>query len=293
MDRGEESMKKIILFILLVLITYSLAAQENPWVAALSGYKPLYIITGVGDDQVKLRMSFKFDLFHPQKLGFYIGYSQLMFWDLYKLSQPFIHINFNFETFWRFQSGYNFADDLDIPFIDYIQLGLWEHISNGMPAPVDETLSNLSRGIDRIYFQVQSSVGEKYKFGINLKIFHVFFITFNDEPHDNPDIQEYIGSFVCRPFIHWYNSELDDYMELYGEFAAGGGVFGLDFDKGFLEIGFKSYKLLSRFRIYAQYYQGYFESISTYDTPTRNTIIEDGGEATEWPFSFRVGVIIE
>ena len=205
---------------------------------------------------------------------------------------PFTEIDFNYDFFWRFQSGYNFADDYKIPFVDYVQLGLWEHISNGMPDTGDE--NSLSRGIDRIYVQFQASIGSWLKFGLNFKYFYVLYITYNNEEHDNPDIQDYIGSFICRPFIILYNKGLDDTMELYGEIAAGGGPNGLDFiDKGYLEIGFKSYKLLSRFRIYAQYYQGYFESILNYDKSAENVIISDGGEETVLPFSFRVGVIIE
>ncbi|MBN2444790.1 MAG: phospholipase A [Spirochaetales bacterium] len=285
-------MRKIIIILLLFFITLPLMGAEDTWATQLSGYKPLYILTGAGEDQVKIRFSFKFDIFSPYKIGLYFAYSQLLFWDLYEFSSPFTEINFNPDFFWRFQSGDNFANDYVIPFIDYFQVGLWEHISNGMPDTGDE--NSLSRGLDRQYLQFQASVGSWIKFGLNFKYFYVHYITYNNEPHDNPDIQDYIGSFIARPFIIYYNKELDDTLELYGEFGAGGGANGLDFTNGgFLEIGFKSYKLFSRFRLYAQYYQGYFESILNYDRSAENIIIENGGEETVLPFSFRVGIIFE
>ncbi|MBN2534162.1 MAG: phospholipase A [Spirochaetales bacterium] len=286
-------MKRIALIILLFCLCI-LVFGESPWMAALSGYKPIYFITGIGEDQAKVRVSFKFDFFYPHKIGFFFGYSQLMFWDLYEFSGPFTEIDFNFDLFWRFESGNNFANDYEIPFIDYFQAGLWEHTSNGMPGVEDTGGENLSRGIDRIYLQFQAGIGSWLRLCLNFKYFYCFFIVYNDEKHDNPDIQDYIGSFVCRPFLVFYNKSLNDTLELYGEFAAGGGVNGLDFTEGgFLEIGFKSYKLLSCFRIYAQYYQGYCESILNYNKSAENSYKNGDGEDVVVPFSFRVGVIIE
>lgn len=290
-------MRKIFLFIILLILCFQVFGQENPWKSAISGYKPIYFITGIGEDQVKIRVSFKFDLFYPNKIGFYFGYTQLMFWDFYKFSAPFTEIDFNYDIFWRFESGYNFANDYEIPFVDYIQVGLLEHTSNGMPGPEDPDdpdVVNLSRGYDRIYLQFQAGIGSWLRFGLNFKYFYCLYILYNKNPHDNPDIQEYIGSFVCRPFLVLYNKGLDDTMELYGEFAAGGGVNGLNFtERGFLEIGFKSYKLLSRFRIYAQYYQGFCESLLNYNVSAENIFKSENGEDVVLPFSFRVGLIIE
>lgn len=287
-------MKKAFLIILLFILCLQVSGDENLWMAALSSYKPIYVITGLGDDQVKIRVSFKFDFFHPYKVGFYFGYTQLMFWDLYKFSAPFTEIDFNFDIFWRFESGYNFANDLKIPLIDYIQLGLWEHISNGMPGTMDQGEENLSRGIDRMYIQVQAGIGSWLRLGLNFKYFYCIYLEFSDKEHDNPKIQEYIGSFICRPFLVLYNKGLDDTMELYGEFAAGGGENGLNFTEGgFLEIGLISYKILSRFRLYAQYYQGFFESILHYNVSAENTYKDGKGENIVIPFSFRIGFIVE
>jgi len=128
-------MKKSVLLVVLImlLIAFSLSAEADSLTGGLSGFKPNYFITGVGDDQIKMQISFKYDLLYPflSKIGFYLGYTQLMFWDLYSSSAPFKTIDYNPDIFWRFESGNNFAGDVIIPGFDYVQIGLLEHLSNG------------------------------------------------------------------------------------------------------------------------------------------------------------------
>jgi hypothetical protein len=73
---------------------------------SLSFYNPLYILFGNKDDQVKVQLSFKYDLFYGiiNNLGLYLAYTQLMDWRLYDKSSPFRDINFNPEVFWRLES---------------------------------------------------------------------------------------------------------------------------------------------------------------------------------------------
>ena len=72
-------MRRIVMIILLCIISFQVFGQqavaESLWVDALSAYKPIYFITGLGDDQVKVRVSFKFDVFHPRKIGLYFGFT--------------------------------------------------------------------------------------------------------------------------------------------------------------------------------------------------------------------------
>ena len=75
------------------------------------------------------------------KLGIYLGYTQTMFWGLFEDSGPFKEINFKPELFFRFESGYNFLNDVVIPLFDYFQAGLG--------APLQRPGRDISRGWDR------------------------------------------------------------------------------------------------------------------------------------------------
>ena len=220
---------------------------------ALSGYKPVYFILGDLKNEVKIQVSFKYDFFFPWKLGLYGAYTQDMFWDLFKDSNPFKTIDYNPDFFWRFESGNNFADDLNTGFLDYIQLGLFEHKSNGSDG-------TNSRGWSRSYLQAQISAGDFLNFGLNAKYFYLYLTG------DNPNIANYIGSFETKVFLKLRDPDLKiDYEELYASFGAGGGMNGFDFSKGWQEYGLKIRLLFSRIRPYLQVWNGYGENILDYN----------------------------
>jgi outer membrane phospholipase A len=283
--KGEKGMKKIICFIGLISLFFTgvhLFADVSPWMEAISGYKPMYFITGIGDDQGKINVSFKFDIFHSLKIGLYFAYSQLMFWEIYEWSRPFTVIDFQPEIFWRFESGDNFADDMVIPVIDYLQIGFWEHCSNGQFEP-------LSRGYDGSYLQAQFSIGSFLNFGINLKLYYIWL----KEDH-NEDYEDYMGNFTMTIFLKLKEERNVDLEELYVKFGIGNNSLGFgnfpleSFDPlyGWQEIGLKSRVIFSRFRPYVQFYRGYGESVFTYNVMNYNS-------AYEQDFSIRLGLIFE
>lgn len=247
-------MRSVLLGFVFVLSFIGVVFGDGP-LSPVSAYNPVYFIAGDYQSEVKVQMSFKYSIFHPWKVGLYAGYNQLMFWDLYKNSNPFRQIDFNPELFWRFDSKNNFLGDVDLVFVDYFQLGLFDHKSNG-DAGVD------SRGFDRCYAQIQCSFGSFLNAGFNFKYFYIF----PGRATENPDIQDYIGSFETKFFIKLKGEEDNvDYEELYASFGAGGGINGGDISKGWQEYGLKIRPVLSRVRPYIQYWTGYAESMLTYN----------------------------
>lgn len=239
----------------LAFTTVLASALENT--TPLSSYKPVYFI--VGKDLAKIQVSMKYDIFYPWNLGLYAAYTQTMYWEIFKASNPFRQIDFNPEFFLRFETKNNFLDNADLGFLDYFQLGLFEHKSNG------EDGTN-SRGYNRSYVQLQMSVGDFLNFGLNLKYFYIW-PTLPGFVNDNKDIQDYIGSFECKVFLKLKGKEkkMVDYEELYASFGAGGGMNGFDFSKGWQEYGFMVRTLFSRVRPYVQVWHGYGESILDYN----------------------------
>lgn len=85
-------------------------------------YKPSFFLLGKPD--TKVQVSFKTPIL--DKLPLYIGYSQLMMWDLFHESAPFRDINYNPELFYRM----SFHGDLPTQ----VDFG-YEHESNGKDGP--------------------------------------------------------------------------------------------------------------------------------------------------------------
>lgn len=260
-------LKRFVLLLALTLlagISFAFSLENN---SPISAYNPSYFI--IGPDLAKIQISFKYDIFYPWNLGLFIGYSQKMFWEIYKLSDPFSDIDFNPELFFKFESKNNFLNNADLGFIDYFQLGLFEHKSNG------EDGTN-SRGYDRSYVQIQVSWGDFLNIGANIKYFYIY----PSQIADNPSIQNYIGSFEWKVFLKLKGKpEKVDYEELYAAFGTGGGMNGFDFSKGWQEYGFMVRTLFSRIRPYIQVWHGYGESLLDYN--------RDAG------WEYRIGLIFE
>jgi phospholipase A1 len=270
-------MKKTVLILcslFLCMHLYCVDGEVN--YSPLTFYKSVYLTTGILQDQVKIQFSFKWEVL--QRIGFYAAYSQLMMWNLYDPSSPFKDINFNPDLFWRFESGYNFLGDVRIPGVDYIQLGFFEHNSNGKVAPD-------SRGYNRFYVQAQFGIGEELHAALNIKWFMLYDPLLNLPLFkiDNPDIQDYIGCFEFLVFLRLRDVARNiDSEEIYVRFAPGGGVLGLDFTKGYQEIGLLTRSFISRFRVYIQLYHGYAECLIDYSN------------AAAWDrFAIRAGVMFQ
>lgn len=226
---------------------------------------------GINTQQlVKVGISFKVELFPEIKLGFYLGYTQTMFWDFFNKSgsAPFVETLYNPDFFWRFESGHNFAGDLYIPVFDYFQLGI-EHKSNGISG-------DTSRAFDRIYAKLQVSYGNDWAVGLSVKYFwmtwmiHPDFTTNWDST--NQDIQDYMSSWEFQAFVKV------PYIlhEIRVTGGPGGGAHAFDIENGWLQADV-TFMGLFGLRPYAQIWLGYGESMVGYDQQS---------------FSIRVGAAI-
>ena len=228
---------------------------------AFSAYEPIYMIAGLGDELVKLSFSAKYEPFFRSHFGLYLAYKQTMFWDLFSESSPFQEIDYSPELFWRFQSGYNLADDLEIPVFEHIQFG-WEHRSNGL----DDTQS---RGWDRVYAELELKIGEGFNLAANARYFvmidTIFPDFYGDRPRYNQNIQDFIGSTEYEVRFGFERSPVFVLpRQVILSFGPAGGVNGLDFANGWQQLDVLFGNLFG-ISPYVQVWHGRGESLIEFD----------------------------
>jgi phospholipase A1 len=192
--------------------------------------------------EVKFQLSFKVLLWEKifwDNGDLFFGYTQLSFWQLYdkKLSSPFRETNYEPEVFFKFDTDFNFLGLTN----RLITIG-FNHESNGKSG-------DLSRSWNRIFAIIAADRGN---FAIALKPWYR--IPEDDDDDDNPNIEKYMG-----------------YGELFGAYRLKGHVFSFMFrnnlrqnNRGAVELGW-SYPIVNNLRLYAQYFNGYGESLVDYD----------------------------
>ena len=221
-------------------------ANENvtsSWQA--EGYKPNYFL--YGDPDSKLSLSFKIKIL--ENSGFYLGYSQLMFWELGADSSPFKDVNYNPEIFYR-----KYVEDRPSTWVD---VGIFEHESNGQAG-------DLSRGWNRFYllYSAEAFSWEQAKFYASLKAW----VPYSKED-TNEDIVEYRGLWELNLTVSSFLGETFDRSDLTFRIYPGGRT-GMDPTQGGQEItlrlkGVVFKEFLPVFTI--QYFNGYGESLLSYN----------------------------
>lgn len=170
-------------------------ATTTKW--APEGFKPNYFLLGQPD--AKLSLSFKIKLI--ENTGLYLGYSQLMFWELQESSSPFSDVNYNPEIFYRLFEGDNKGTWADI--------GIYEHESNGQ----DE---EKSRGWNRFYLLYNL---EALKFGVSTLYISLKGWVPYDVEDTNEDLTEYRGlyeiNFTFAEFLGDYFDSSDLILRVY------------------------------------------------------------------------------
>lgn len=238
-------MKKF--FIILVLfITCEIYANE--YINPMTIYKDNYILAGNNSDQVKLQFSAQYSLVY--KSGAYFGYTQLSNWMCYKQRDTFITM-YSPEAFYRFESGNNNFNNFIIPYIDYIQVSPINHNSTGVEG-------DNHRSINFYYGQIQSSIGDIYNIGFNIKIFGYYTIC-----KQNKNINDYKKNYSADLFfkLKSRNVEYLDKEELHCTIG------GNPFNKGFIQ-GELIFRIVSSYiqpKIMLQYYCGYDEYMIYYN----------------------------
>ncbi len=87
----------------------------------ISPYKPTYFVVGKKEGKGQFSLKAR----PAEALPLYVGYTQLMMWDIFRASAPMRDINFNPELFYRVTLG----EEKELRWLD---LGIFEHESNGL-----------------------------------------------------------------------------------------------------------------------------------------------------------------
>lgn len=245
-------MKKILIS-LLILLSINLYAKE--YESPLSEYKQNYFITGDQEDQVKFQFSMKFNLLWPFESGIYFGYTQLSYWRLYDLSEPFVDNNYQPEVFYQFDSGDNLFYDISLPFIDYIKIAPYYHRSNGREE------GDYNRGEDKYYGEIQASYGDVYNFGARVKVFDYYNLS-----EENSDINKYHKNYEAGVFFKLRSKEVE-HLDKEEIFVSWGGN---PINNGWIQVELST-RIITTYiqpKLYLQIYSGYDEFMLNYNKRT-------------------------
>lgn len=168
----------------------------------ISPYRPTYFLLGSLD--TKIELSFKGQL--VEKVPVFFGYTQLMFWDLFKTSAPFSDINYNPEVFYRV-----FAFPEHTRWIDF---GAFEHESNGKGG--DD-----SRSWNRSYLRYSDTwkLGERFQMFTTAKAWVPYALK------ENPDIAKYRGLAEFTVSFSGFLGRFFDRDDLIFRFYLGGATY--------------------------------------------------------------------
>lgn len=219
---------------------------------SFSRYRDIYFL--VGSPESKGQLSLKIRPIH--QIGFYVTYTQVMFWSLAKVSKPFKDINFSPEAFyqWDMSSG--------VP--SFLRFGV-QHKSNGKDG-------ESSRSYDTVFADIgQVSNLSDVRLQSELRLFYIYDIDWKT----NRNIKEYLGLWNARVIVDGILPTLlgsDGEVSVIG---APGGTNGINFQKGRIELGIKyGIKVFDVLpSIMVQFHYGYMESLLSYDKLTKSARI--------------------
>ncbi len=202
-----------------------------------------YFITG--KEETKIQLSFKMELIADA--GFYVAYTQLMFWDLGIGTAHFSDVNYNPEFFYRLRLSNSILKEIDFCPLD--------HKSDG------QTAEN-ARSWNRTYINLRSD----YEF------FHLNFRTetkmyyFYEYDNTNPEIYRKLGliefGFTIENLLLGRFSQDELNIKI-----VPGGVFSMSENEGHQELNFKFRLQIPRLNpsIYFQIYNGTDEKLIKYN----------------------------
>jgi len=249
---------KKLIFILIVIAASTSVLFASEYQSPMSIYKDNYFIAGDKDDQVKVQLSMKFNLFYPSSTGFYAGYTQLSNWLCYEDRDTF-YTMYCPEVFYRFESGNNLFGDSTLPFVDFLQVSPIVHNSTGVEG-------ENHRSVNMYYAQAQLSYGEVYNVGVGGKYFRYYSIS-----DKNEDINKYRKNYEADIFFKLKSKTVEylDKEELHFKF--GGNPLG----NGWYCIEAQFRIISSKFqpKIFLQFYKGRDEIMVNYDKKTESVRI--------------------
>lgn len=249
---GQSLKRSIFAFILFIFsLSSAFAADIEKVSQAIYGvgdrekfsfHHPTYFIFGKRD--LKLQFSLKYRV--ARIIPLYAAYTQLMFWSIYDKSKPFRDVNYNPELFYRLiENSNNALATLDAGYI---------HLSNGRDK--DE-----SRSLDRIFIRPNyfTRLG-RHQVNLNLMVFKMYNVD-----DTNKDIVNHLGYWDLKTLFS--DLIVTESFSTGLEFRTYAGSKVIDFDQGATQLGLIFYFKTINFNpsIYFQRFEGYSESLLTYD----------------------------
>ena len=247
----------------------------------LFGYEPFYFLGGWEAPEVKFQISLRYEILNregplarkaPFLKGLNLAYTQTSLWDFGQLSSPFLDTSYKPEFFylWQQVDRGRWADWLRLD----LQAGL-QHESNGNPEiesrlldvgdrvsyyvldGPDATRIKTSRSLNILYFRPTLVFGKTN--GLQLAVSPRVWAYVGDL-NDNPDLPDYRGYADLRLTAGWAK----------GLQVSATGRLGDDANRGSiqLDLSYPLMKVLSgsfSVYLYAQYFNGYGESLLLYD----------------------------
>lgn len=272
-----------------------------------SSHNDVYFLYGFDSNFAKLQLSFKYRII--QQL--YASYTILLLWDLNDSfgtkSVPFAEITHNPELFYQFKFDLN-----KTKFLDFIRIGIYEHISNGEDNGViktndgedeeEETITNLttiddkSRSIDSSYISfnlVFPLIKDRLKLSWEHKYFLIYRTVSRYQELRNIDpkagLYNIFGWYKYTLTLDWQFDKKGHYFgAFYWKFYNGGDAF-ID-EKFAFELGLKIKLLIKKVPIgfFFQYFNGFTEGLIL---DYRNLPVYYIGGNTPRYDSFRVGLV--
>jgi outer membrane phospholipase A len=240
--------------------TSAMQRSVSEIIGHFSAYEPMYFIAGPTKPVIKFQFSFKYRLFNedaplakavPLLSGLHFAYTQLCLWELDQPDDTFFDTNYMPEFFYSNED----IKAIHIPGVS--ELGLqtgYGHDSDGESGPDH-------RSMNMLFFRPIFDFGdpERFHFYVAPKLFvYIFSLS------SNPDIAKYRGYCDLRAVAGWRQG-----LEL--SFL---GRLGSDYNRGCvqLDLTFPLRDLLyHNLDLYldAQYFNGYTESLLTYNKRTQ------------------------
>lgn len=205
-------------------------------------YQSNYFIVGLND--LKLQFSVKYRI--AKAIPLYLGFTQIMFWNIYDESKPFKDINYIPEAFYRLLDKKNDAfKTLDMGYL---------HTSNGKKGAD-------SRSLDRIFLRANYLTNfNRHNLDLNLMMFYVY-----NKENTNEDIVDHMGYWDLKMTIS--DLIVYDKQSLDFEVSVFAGSKVINLNQGAYQFGLVYNFASSNMNpaIYLQMFNGYCENLLDYN----------------------------
>jgi outer membrane phospholipase A len=170
----------------------SMIERYQPYAKNISFYRPIYFLLGTDPEESKFQISFKYQLFNPEKplvikhpwvQGFHLAYTQTSFWDLASESAPFEDTSYKPELFFL---SPNLGAKRSIVRGLFLKTGL-QHESNGRGDQFSRSTNTAYIESILLFYNAESKIGAR--------LAPRLWTYFSNDDETNPDLADYRGYF--------------------------------------------------------------------------------------------------